>query len=127
MNLLTFEGYNRSHLIYSIKRISHIFQEKLITAKKKRFPSIKKEDIKDSYIVPVDCPRIGILTPTVNLNTPWVQDLNDLSEFTIISDDIRDLVPDIFPDNFVDYSLSRNYKYKLDDYHHIFNLILETI
>ncbi len=127
MNLLTFEGYNRSHLIYTIKRISHIFQEKLITAKKKRFRSIKEDEIKDSYIVPVDHPRIGILTPTVNLNTPWVQDLNDLSEFNIISDDIRDLVPDISPDNFVDYSLSRNYKYKLDDYHQIFNLILETV
>lgn len=126
-NLLTFEGYNRVHLIYSIKRISHIFQEKLITAKKKGFRSIRENEIKNSYIIPVDQPRIGILTPTANLTTPWVQDLNSFSENNIISDNIQDLVPDIPPDNFVDYSLSRSYKYNLDDYNQIFDLILETV
>ncbi len=127
MNLLTFEGYNRVHLIFAIKRISHIFQEKLITAKKKSSRSIRKNEIKNSYIIPVDKPRIGILTPTKNLTTSWVQDLNNISEFNIISDDIRDLIPDTPPDNFVDYSLSRSYKYNLDDYNQIFDQILETV
>ncbi|MHA2248255.1 MAG: hypothetical protein ACXADY_25115 [Candidatus Hodarchaeales archaeon] len=126
MNLLAFEGYNRVHLIYTIKRISHIFQEKLITAKKKLFRSMRENKIKDSYIIPVDQPRIGILTPTANLTTSWAQDLNNI-EFNIISDDIRNLVPDIPPNNFVDYSLSRSYKYNLDDYNRIFDLILETV
>ncbi|MFX1284038.1 MAG: hypothetical protein ACFFB5_10305 [Promethearchaeota archaeon] len=127
MNLLTLEGYNRSHLIYSIKRIRHIFQKKLITAKTKKSRSIKVNDLRNSYVVPVDRPRVGILTPRINLHTSWVQDLNNLSEFNIISSDIRDLVPDISPDNFVDYSLSRSYKYNLDDYNQIFDQILETI
>ena len=46
MNLLTFEGYNRVHLIYSIKRISHIFQKKLITAKKKDFVPLRMTKLK---------------------------------------------------------------------------------
>ncbi|MFX0125833.1 MAG: hypothetical protein ACFFAE_19580 [Candidatus Hodarchaeota archaeon] len=127
MNLLTFEGYNRSHLIYSIKRIRHIFQKRLITAEKKRFRSIRENKVKQSFIVPVDRPRVGILTPTTNLTSSWVQDLNDLSEYNIISDDIRDLIPEISPINFVDYSLSRNYQYNLEDYNPIFDIILEII
>ena len=127
MNLLTFEGYSRSHLIYTIKRINHIIQEKLITAKKKPFRSVKGNELINSYTVPVDHPRVGILTPTLNLKTKWVQDLNNISEYIIISSDLRDLVPDIPPDNFVDYSLSRSYKFILDDYVQVFDQILEIV
>jgi len=127
MNLLAFEGYSRSHLNYTIKRISHIIQEKVITAKKKPFRSVKETELKNSYTVPVDHPRVGILTPTLNLKTTWVQDLINISEYIIISDDLRDLVPDIPPDNFVDYSLSRSYKFILEDYIQVFDQILEII
>ncbi|MFX1517331.1 MAG: hypothetical protein ACFFC6_13590 [Promethearchaeota archaeon] len=127
INLLAFEGYNRSHLIFTIKRINRIFQEKLITAKKKPFRSVKETELKDSYTVPTDHPRVGILTPTLSLKTTWVQDLNNLSESIIISDDLRDLVPDIPPDNFVDFSLSRSYKFILDDYIQVFDQILEIV
>ncbi|UCG02910.1 MAG: hypothetical protein JSW11_02760 [Candidatus Heimdallarchaeota archaeon] len=125
MNLLTFEGYNRVHLIYSIKRLNRIFQEKRITSlTKKRRKSSTKET---PFLVPVDYPRIGILTPKSNLKASWILQLKELSENIKISDNILDLVPDIHPDDFVDYSLSRSYKYTLDDYIPTLNSILETI
>ena len=131
MNLLTFEGYNRVHLIYSIKRICHIFQKKMITSTKNRrrrkiVYTTKKEEVDPFYLVPVDRPRIGILTPTTNLNSAWVRRIKSHLQGTRVSDDIRDLVPEISLDNFVDFSLSRNYQYELDDYIQSLNSILET-
>lgn len=126
MNLLTIEGYNRVHLIYSIKRITNFFQEKLTTSAsiRKRHHTSKRND---SFSVPVDRPRIGILTPTTNLNAAWVKLIEELQENTIVSDNIRSLIPDMHPEDFVDYSLSRNYQYILDDYIPLLTLILEVI
>lgn len=132
MNLLAFEGYNRVHLIYSIKRISTVFQTKRITdaINKKRLVRRKKRKRTNSFElvteVPVDQPRIGILTPITNLNKPWVRRIKKYKENIIISDDIRNLVPEVDPDNFIDYSLSRNYKFILDDYIYPLNSILEV-
>lgn len=133
MNLLTFEGHDRVHLIYSIKRISTVFQTKRITdAVNKRRPAprkIRKSANSFELIpeVPVDQPRIGILTPTANLNKFWVKKLKRFNENIIISDDIRDLVPELDPENFIDYSLSRNYKFILDDYICLLNSILDVV
>ncbi len=126
MNLLAFEGYNRVHLIYSIKRLSQIFQEQRITSSstRRRRSPIRKET---PFLVPVDCPRIGILTPTTNLHTTWAQQLKELAENIKISDNILNLIPDIHPDSFVDYSLSRSYQYTLNDYIQLLNSILEAI
>ncbi|MFW9904518.1 MAG: hypothetical protein ACFFFH_09320 [Candidatus Thorarchaeota archaeon] len=126
MNLFTFEGYNRVHLIYSIKRLTQIFQEKRITSsltRGRRGSTLNKT----TFSVPVDFPRIGILTPTTNLDTIWGLQLKELAENIRISDNILDLVPDIPPDGFVDFSLSRSYQYDVDDYLPILKSILEVI
>jgi hypothetical protein len=126
MNLLTFEGYNRVHLIYSIKRLTQIIQEKRITSsltRQRRGASPKKI----TFSVPVDYPRIGILTPTANLDTIWGLQLEEIAENIRISDNILNLVPEISPDGFVDFSLSRSYQYSVDDYIPILNSILDVI
>jgi hypothetical protein len=126
MNLLMIEGYNRVHLIYTIRRISKFFQEKLLTSdsKKKRYSYPKGID---SFLVPVDRPRLGILTPTSNLNAALVKRIEKFREEVVISDDIQILTSNIHPDDFIDYSLSRNYQYILDDYVPLLNSILEVI
>lgn len=126
MNLLTFEGYNRVHLIHSIKRLSQIFQEKRITSSsiRKRHRPFHRET---PFIVPVDCPRVGILTPSTNLHTTWVLQLKEIAENIEISDNILNLVPDVDPDSFVDYSLSRSYQHTLDDYIQPLKSILDVI
>lgn len=126
MNLLAFEGYNRVHLIYSIKRLIQIFQEKRITSsltRARRGYTPKKTPFR----VPVDYPRIGILTPKINLDTIWGLQLKELAENIRISDNILNLVPDIPPEDFVDFSLSRSYQYSVDDYIPILNSILPVI
>ncbi len=129
-NLLTFEGYNRVHLIYSIKRITRIIESKRIITST-RLESMDghrpKRGVNKFFPVPVDRPRIGILTPTRNLNSAWVTRLKEKSNFIMVSDDIRDLIPDVHPDAFVDYSLSRNYHYTLDDYILPLNSLLKAV
>ncbi|MFX0172482.1 MAG: hypothetical protein ACFE9L_11225, partial [Candidatus Hodarchaeota archaeon] len=115
MNILTFEGYNRVQLIFSIKRICRIFQNKQISSTSiKRFGyrnlSRKISTLNLKSKVPVDQPRIGILIPTRKLNETWAKQIKDYKQNVTISDDIRDLIPDIDPDDFIDYSLSRNYQ-----------------
>lgn len=126
MNLLTFEGYNRVHLIYSIKRLVQIFQEKRITSsltRVRRSPT----PTKTPFSVPVDYPRIGILTPTSNLDTIWGLQLKEVAENIRVSDNILNLVPDIPLESFVDFSLSRSYQHSVDDYIPILNSILDVI
>ncbi|MFX0050327.1 MAG: hypothetical protein ACFFAJ_08880 [Candidatus Hodarchaeota archaeon] len=132
MNILTFEGYNRVQLIFSIKRICRIFQSKQIpSASMKRLTrrNLRRKtsnfDLKSK--VPVDHPRIGILIPNKKLNEPWAKRMKDYKQNVTISNDIRDLIPYIDPDDFIDYSLSRNYQYTLDDYIHLLNSILEIL
>ena len=129
-NLLTFEGYNRVHLIYSIKKITRIFQSKRIFTST-RLESLDgnrpKRGVSHFFPVPVDRPRIGILTPTINLNSAWVSRLKEKTNLIMVSDDIRDLVPNVDPEDFVDYSLSRNYHYTLDDYIQPLNSILQAV
>ena len=130
-NLLTFEGYNRVHLIYSIKRITQIFQSKWVgLTNMTRLKSLDERRLRrevNTFPVPVDRPRIGILTPTANLKSAWVNRLKEKKKDIKISDDIRNLIPDIDPENFVDYSLSRNYNYILENYIEPLNSILETV
>jgi len=129
MNLLSFEGYTRAHTIYTIKRIMNISEqtERPLYKVKKKYKSRAQVLHEKRIIVPVDQPRIGILTPSKNLNTAWVTRLRSFREDVQISDDIRDLVANLSQDDFVDYSLSRNYTYNLEDYIHILNLILQEI
>ena len=126
MNLLTFEGYNRVHLLYSIKRLILIFQEQRITSSLTR---VRRGFTPKAipFSVPVDNPRIGILTPTSNLETIWGLQLAELAENVRISDNILNLVPDIPPEDFVDFSLSRSYQYSVEDYIPILNSMLDVI
>jgi hypothetical protein len=132
MNILTFEGYNRVQLIFSIKRICRIFQSKQVPSTSiKRFGR-RNLSRKTSFLnlkskVPVDQPRIGILIPTRKLNETWAKQIKDCKQNVTISDDIRDLIPDIDPDDFIDYSLSRNYQYTLKNYIPLLNSILEVV
>lgn len=128
MNLLSFEGYSRAFTIHTIKRIINIIKhaESIYTTQKKYKTRERLLEAK-RVIVPVDKPRVGILTPSRNLNDEWVIRLRALREDVQISDDIRDLVANLSPDDFVDYSLSRSYKYILEDYVDILDLILQEI
>ncbi|MFX0014372.1 MAG: hypothetical protein ACFFB2_08550 [Promethearchaeota archaeon] len=130
MNLLAFEGYNRVHLIYTITKLDQIFQKKQVTSdsrKKIQLQRLATDRADLPFLVPVDHPRIGILTPSKNLNSFWVNQLRNQDKNVIISDNFRDLVPDIEPTEFVDFSLSRSYKYSLDDYIPLLDSIIKMI
>ncbi|MHA2225373.1 MAG: hypothetical protein ACXAC8_09225 [Candidatus Hodarchaeales archaeon] len=121
MNLLTFEGYSRAHLINSIDRIKTIFQTKHVgnMVEKKPYYRLRSRKNKMKSLemkVPVDRPRIGILIPQKTLIRKWVKELRGKFKNLTISDDIRNLLPDIEPESFVDYSLSRSYQYTLENY-----------
>ncbi len=127
MNLLSFEGYSRSFTIHSIKRIISIIKHTESSyGTQKKYSARKRLLNKKSLIVPVDKPRVGILTPSQNLNDDWVNRLRNLREEVQISDDIREFA-NLSPDDFVDYSLSRSYNYTLEDYIDLLELILQEI
>jgi hypothetical protein len=79
------------------------------------------------YTVPVDKPRLGVLTPSSALEADWVYRIRSLGDIIQVSDNIQTLVPNILPDEFVEYSLSRNYAYSLIDYLFCLQQVLDLI
>ncbi|MFW9779969.1 MAG: hypothetical protein ACFFE8_14025 [Candidatus Heimdallarchaeota archaeon] len=125
VNLLMFEGRSRAHTIYVIRKLMEIIvtQKTSGTRKDRRARLLDQKE----YSVPVDQPRLGILTPSPNLDSDWVSRVRSEKESVTISDDLRTLLPDIAQTNFVEYSLSRNYAYSLIDYIPCFQQVLNLI
>lgn len=125
LNLLTFEGRSRTHTIYVIRRIMEIIStQKTVGTRRDKRASILDQK---SYTIPVDTPRLGILTHADTLEAEWVYRVSSLGDSIRVSDDIRTLIPDISPTDFIEYSLSRNYTYSLIDYIPCFQQVLEII
>ncbi|MFW9854703.1 MAG: hypothetical protein ACFFFG_06565 [Candidatus Thorarchaeota archaeon] len=124
-NLLMFEGRSRAHAIYIIRKLMEIIASQK-TAGTRRDKRARLLDQKE-YKVPVDQPRLGILTPSRNLDSDWVGRLSIMKESVTISDDIRTLIPNISKAKFVEYSLSRNYASSLIDYIPCFQQVLDLI
>jgi hypothetical protein len=106
MNLLAFEGFTRKQTRLSIKRLIRIIEQSSVL---------------------VDTPRIGLLVPSKAIDTSWVKRLTSNLENIHISDDVTNLIPNITPYDFVDFSLSHGYEYHLGSYVDLLKSILKVL
>lgn len=66
--------------------------------------------------IPIDRPKLGVIVPEWKKNDSWIQYLQVLNQQIDVSTNLSSLFYSKTNDNFIDYSLSRGYKYTLSDY-----------
>ena len=106
MNVLAIEGSSEEQLKTTIRELWNLFKKKTSTP------------------VSVDLPRIVFLIPKELHSSGWISSLKNKKFFSVCSD-IRNFISDFDFDDFVDLSLSRVYKYQLQDYLSVFLDILQ--
>ena len=106
MNVLAIEGSSEEQIKHSLRRIWRLF----------------KENTRNPVLV--DLPRIVFLIPKEFHSAAWISSIVKEDNLSVCSD-IRDFITDFNFEDFVDLSLSRGYKYQLQDYLSIFLDILE--